>query len=173
MQHRSGTGRFGFVKRMLVPMIVGAALAVLAPAPTWAQTPTADALKQMEDQVFVLVNLRRVEEGLAPYTRAPELDAAARPHSQDMATHLLLSHTGSDGSTFEQRVAAAGYPGYPTGENIVWGFETAEGAMNWWMSSTGHRANILSPTSNQIGISVVFQATSPYRYYWTQVFGAR
>ncbi len=40
MQHSSGTGRFGFVKRMLVPVIVGAALAVLAPAPTWAQAPT-------------------------------------------------------------------------------------------------------------------------------------
>jgi uncharacterized protein YkwD len=90
-----------------------------------------------------------------------------------MATTGNLSHTGTDGTTFSQRIEAAGYPGDPTGENLVWGFDTAEGAMNWWMNSPTHRDSILSPTSNQIGISVVFQAGSRFGYYWTQVFGAR
>jgi uncharacterized protein YkwD len=173
MQHRSGTARFGFVKRMLVPMIVGAALAVLAPAPTWAQTPSADALTQMEAQIFVLVNQARAQAGFAPLTRAPELDTAARRHSQDMATTGNFSHLGSDASTFWQRAEAAGYTGFANGENISAGLETAEGTMNGWMNSIGHRDNILNPNSNEIGIAVVFRASSPYRYYWTQVFGAR
>jgi uncharacterized protein YkwD len=173
MQHRSGTGRFGFVKRMLVPMIVGAALAVLAPAPTWAQTPSADDLKRQEAQLFVLVNQARAQAGFAPLTRAPELDTAARRHSEDMATTGNLSHTGSDGSTFWQRAEASGYNGFANGENISAGLDTAEGTMNGWMSSAGHRANILNPTSNEIGIAVVFRAGSQYGYYWTQVFGAR
>jgi Cysteine-rich secretory protein family len=135
--------------------------------------PTADTLKALADQVFVLVNQARAQAGLAPYTRAAELDAAARRHSQDMATTGNLDHTGTDGSTYVQRITAAGYPGNPTGENIVAGFDTAEGAMNWWMNSAPHRASILSPNSNQIGISVAYQAGSQYGYYWTQVFGVR
>jgi uncharacterized protein YkwD len=156
---------------MLVPVSIGAALSLLASTATWAQTPTADDLKRMEDQVFALVNQRRAEAGLAAYSRAPELDAAARRHSSNMATTENLSHTGTDGSTFDQRIKAAGYPGDPTGENIAWGYSSAEAVMNGWMNSTGHRANILSQTSNQIGISVVFQEGSEFGFHWTQVFG--
>jgi uncharacterized protein YkwD len=173
MQHRSGTGRFGLVKRMLVPVIVGAALAVLAPAPTWAQAPTAGALKQLEDQVFVLVNQRRAEAGLAPYTRAPELDAAARRQSLDMATTGNFSHTGTDGSSPFDRIRAAGYAWTNAGENIAAGQDTAESVMTTWMNSAGHRANILHADYKEIGISVVFQAGSEFGFYWTQTFGAR
>jgi uncharacterized protein YkwD len=140
---------------------------------TTATGPSAATLAALENQLFTLVNQRRAEAGLAPYTRSPELDAAARRHAQDMATNNNQSHTGSDGTTFSQRILAAGYPGEPTGENMVWGFDTAEGAMNWWMNSEGHRNSILSPTSNQIGIALVHRAGSPFGYYWTQVFGRR
>jgi uncharacterized protein YkwD len=173
MHHRSETRRFGFVKRMLVPVIVGAALAVRAPAPTWAQAPTADALKQMEGQVFVLVNQRRAEAGLAPYTRAPELDAAARRQSLDMATTGNFDHTGTDGSTPFDRIRAAGYNFTSAGENIAAGQDTAESVMTSWMNSAGHRANILHADYKELGISVVFQEGSEFRFYWTQTFGAR
>jgi uncharacterized protein YkwD len=173
MQHRSGTGRFGFVKRMLVPVIVGAALAVLAPAPTWAQAPTADALKQMEGQVFALVNQRRAEAGLAPFTRAADLDAAARRQSLDMAITGNFDHTGTDGSSPFDRIRAAGYNFTNAGENIAAGQDTAAGVMTTWMNSPGHRANILGADYKEIGISVVFQEGSEFRFYWTQTFGAR
>jgi uncharacterized protein YkwD len=176
MQHRSGTGRFGFVKRMLVPVIVGAALAVLAPAPTWAQAPSADALKQLEDQVFVLVNQARAQAGLAPYTRAPELDASARRQSLDMATTGSFDHTGTDGSSPFDRIREAGYDYTNAGENIAEGQATAEGVMDTWMNEpppAGHRANILDANYKEIGISVEYQAGSKLGYYWTQDFGAR
>jgi uncharacterized protein YkwD len=159
---------------MHVTILTAAALAVLAPAPTSAQVPTAADLTRLADQVFLIVNQRRAEAGLAAYSRAPELDAAARRHSENMAATLNFSHTGTDGSTFDQRIKAAGYPGDPTGENISLGQETAESVMEGWMNSAPHRANILSQTSNQIGIAVVFtNARDPNGFYWTQVFGFR
>jgi uncharacterized protein YkwD len=176
MQHSAGTGRFGVVKRMLVPVIVGAALAVLAPAPTWAQAPTAEALKQMEDQLFVLVNQARAAAGLAPYTRASELDASARRHSLDMATTGNFSHYGTDGSTPAQRANAAGYDSTYVGENIAGGQATAQAAMDTWMNEpppAGHRAAILDANYKEIGISVEYHAGTVYGYYWTQDFGAR
>jgi uncharacterized protein YkwD len=158
---------------MLVPVIVGATLAVLAPAPTWAQAPTAGALKQLEDQVFVLVNQRRAEAGLAPYTRATELDAAARRQSFDMATTGNFDHTGTDGSSPFDRIRAAGYDWTNAGENIAAGQDTAESVMTTWMNSAPHRANILHADFKEIGITVVFQEGSEFRFYWTQTFGAR
>jgi uncharacterized protein YkwD len=176
MHHRSETRRLGFVKRMLVPVIVGAALAVLAPAPTWAQAPTAGDLKQLEDRCFVLVNQARAQAGLAPYTRAPELDAAARRQSLDMATTGNFDHTGTDGSSPFDRIRAAGYDWTNAGENIAAGQATAEAVMDTWMNEpppAGHRANILHADYKEIGISVVFQAGSEFGFYWTQDFGAR
>jgi uncharacterized protein YkwD len=173
MHHRSETRRLGFVKRMLVPVIVGAALTVLAPAPTWAQAPTADALKQMEGQVFALVNLRRTSAGFRAYTRSVELDAAARRQSLDMATTGNFDHTGTDGSSPFDRIQAAGYNFTTAGENIAAGQETAADVMDSWMNSPGHRANIMHADYKEIGISVVFQEGSEFGFYWTQTFGAR
>jgi uncharacterized protein YkwD len=151
-------------------------MAVMSPAPTWAQAPTAAALKQLEDQVFVLVNQRRAEVGLAPYARATELDAAARTHSLDMATTGYVGHTGTDGSAPVDRTRTAGYDSPYVGENAAAGAATAEGVMDLWMNEPPpavHRANILKTDYKEIGISVVYQADSRYGYYWTQVFGAR
>jgi uncharacterized protein YkwD len=180
MHHHSGTGRFGFVKRLLVPVIVGAALAVLAQAPTRADAPTLCDLRQMESTLFGLVNQARASAGLPPYTRAPELDASARVHSLDMATTGNYSHTGTDGSQPWDRMKAAGYNWTAAAENIDSLASTAQAAMNDWMNEApdasghrGHRENILSSDFKEIGISVVYQAGSPYGYYWTQDFGAR
>jgi uncharacterized protein YkwD len=173
MHRGSGTGRFGFVKPMLIPVIVGAALAMLAPAPSWAQTPSAADLTRLADQVFVLVNQERANAGLAPYTRAPELDAAARRHAQNMAVTENFSHTGTDGSSAFDRIRAAGYNWTKAGENIAAGQDTAADVMTSWMDSPGHKANILNVDYKEIGISVVFQAGSEFGLYWTQTFGAR
>jgi hypothetical protein len=116
MYRRSGAKRVRAVTPKLVPLIASVTLSLVAPA--GAQIPSAADLKQLEDQVFVIVNRERANVGLPALSRAPELDAAARRHSQDMAANLHFSHTGTDGSTFGQRVTAAGYPGTPTGENI-------------------------------------------------------
>jgi uncharacterized protein YkwD/uncharacterized protein YdbL (DUF1318 family) len=142
--------------------------------------PTAEALKALEDQVFVLVNQARAAAGLAPLTRAPELDASARGHSLDMATNENFGHTGSDGSGPGERMKAAGYNGTDEAENIAAGQSTAAGVFDTWFNEAPdasgkriHHDNILSPTAKEIGISVVYQDGSKWKYYWTQDFGAR
>jgi uncharacterized protein YkwD len=167
-----------FVRTLLPPLrpLLALLMTVMAPAATWAQAPTASALKQLEDQVFALVNQRRAEAGLAPYTRATELDVAARTHSLDMATTGYVGHTGTDGSAPVDRTRAAGYDSTYVGENAAAGAATAEGVMDLWMNEPPpavHRANILKTEYKEIGISVVYQTGSRYGYYWTQNFGAR
>jgi uncharacterized protein YkwD len=152
----------------------------MAPAPTRADAPSPCDLKRLEYQVFVLVNQARAGAGLAPYTRAPELDASARVHSLDMATTGNFNHAGTDGSSPFDRMTAAGYVWTNAAENIAAGQTTAQAAMDTWMNEPpdasghrGHRESILSADLKEIGISVVYQDSSPFGYYWTQDFGAR
>ncbi len=121
-----------------------------------------------------LVNARRAEgadcgsEGTFPPAPPLAEDAilsrVAQDHSADMVEHGYFSHTGRDGSQPWDRMTAAGYSWRAAGENIAAGSSTAEGAMNQWMNSDGHCANIMNPDFTEIGVGV--QGVT-----WTQVFG--
>ncbi len=79
------------------------------------------------------------------------LAEAALRHSVDMAKNNHFSHTGTDGSTFSERIRASGYPYWPAGENIVAGTRSATQSINAWMASTGHRNNILNSSAVHVG----------------------
>ncbi|MFG2038028.1 CAP domain-containing protein [Dactylosporangium sp. NPDC048998] len=68
------------------------------------------------------------------------LVAAARAHSTDMVTNHFFDHTGSNGSNFVQREAAAGYTTGASAENIAWEYRTGQDVVNGWINSPGHRA---------------------------------
>jgi uncharacterized protein YkwD len=149
-------------RRIAVGMAVIGALAL---APAQAQDLT--------DEVVRLVNQERAARGLAALVRSPQLDAAARRHSDDMAIRNFFSHTGSDGSNAGSRIAGTGYLAIAYGENIAAGFRTAQDVVTAWMNSEGHRRNILDPMFKEIGVALVIRIGSTYGYYWSQEFGTR
>ncbi len=59
------------------------------------------------------------------------------------------------------------------GENIADGFRIPQAVMNGWMNSSGHRANILSTNSWEIGVGYAAASGWTYYRYWTQDFGRR
>lgn len=83
------------------------------------------------------------------------LSAAALAHAADMARHLGLTHTGSDGSDGGQRIRRAGYEWREWGEVIGWGFggDTAR-MVAWWLDSPEHRAILLSANLTDIGAGI-------------------
>jgi hypothetical protein len=129
------------------------------------------AYADFESEVIDLVNVERAAEGLAPLSYDASLAAAARGHSEDMGLQDYFSHTSLDGRTVSDRITDAGYTWNTYGENIGAGQPTPEDVIDSWMSSSGHRANILNPNFCDIGIGYAFVADSTYRHYWTQDFG--
>ncbi|MEU5322309.1 CAP domain-containing protein [Streptomyces sp. NPDC021056] len=119
------------------------------------------------ERVLVLVNAERAKAGCAPLTENAKLTEAAQDHSQDMADHQNMSHTGSDGSSMTDRLARVGYKFRSAGENVAYGYNTPESVMDGWMNSSGHRANILNCGFKEIGIGLAQPG-----YYWTQDFGS-
>jgi uncharacterized protein YkwD len=134
----------------------------------------------LEDQVIALVNQKRASGAVCggvskppvpPVTANAQLRCAAHNHSKDMGVNKFFSHTGSNGSTFTQRITAAGYSWKAAGENIAAGYNTAAAVVNGWMASTGHCNNIMNGNFKHLGVGYYYAASAPYRYYWTQDFG--
>jgi uncharacterized protein YkwD len=119
--------------------------------------PTAANLAAIRSATLCLVNSERVRAGLAPLVENPLLAAAAQGHADDMAARGYFSHTSQDGRSFDQRIRAAGYGGGSMAENIAWGggsLGTPRRIVAAWMSSAGHRANILNGGLVDSGVGV-------------------
>lgn len=140
------------------------------------QATTAKQLKRFVNQVFTLTNKFRREHGLAALKLNSKLSTAAQTHSQNMALQDFFSHTGADGSTISNRIAAAGYRWSAVAENIAAGYTTPTAVVQGWINSPGHRANLLNGNLKEIGVGYYFLAndtgTQNWNHYWTQNFGA-
>ncbi|MCL2015071.1 MAG: CAP domain-containing protein [Defluviitaleaceae bacterium] len=106
--------------------------------------------EEFERRIFELTNIERANNGVPALIWDDSLASAARLHSEDMATNNFFSHTGSDGSSFSQRMQRAGFTG-AAAENIAFN-STPESTMQAWMNSAGHRANILDSRNTHLGV---------------------
>lgn len=130
-------------------------------------------------EVLVLVNEARAAEGLSPVSLSLTLASAAQAHAEAMAADDFFDHQNPlTGSTPQARATAAGYDGL-VGENIAAGDETPADVVASWLSSPGHRANILDPDYTEMGVGYFFEADDAfenanvsYQSYWVQLFGA-
>lgn len=153
--------------RLRVPLGLPALLLLLLPQPALAQGTSFD------QELFLRVNQVRQAAGLPPLARNRALDLAAQLHAEDMARGGFMSHYGSNGSSPATRIRAAGYPWTTWAENIAVGYQTPAAVMNAWMSSPGHRHNILNPNVREIGIGFVYAPGTRWRTFWVQDFANR
>lgn len=120
-------------------------------------------LHEFERRVAELVNAEREAAGLKPLRLDPELSRVARLKSRDFVTGGYFSHDSPTyGSPFEM-MEQFGFTYRSAGENIALGQRTPEQVHAAWMSSPGHRRNIMDPNYDTIGIGF-------YDYGWTQMF---
>ncbi|WP_261802057.1 CAP domain-containing protein [Streptomyces sp. ISID311] len=132
-----------------------------------APSKTPDARSSAEAQVLSLVNQERGRAGCSPVTADGELAHLAQQFSDDMAGRGFFGHTDPDGDTPWDRARAADISGLG-GENIARGQANAQSVMDSWMSSPGHRANILNCEYKTLGVGAHFGPGGPW---WTQDFG--
>ncbi len=120
-------------------------------------------------EVIAKVNEVRLAHGVSVLSSQPLLHQSAQAHAEDMARNDYFSHTEKNGSSFGDRIKATGYQSLCSSENIAYGQNTAQGVMDSWMKSPGHKTNILREKSREIGIGLAWsdEGTS----YWVQNFG--
>jgi uncharacterized protein YkwD len=123
--------------------------------------PAPENVELVRDAVLCLHNQIRAEHGLPLLKENAKLRKAAAGHASEMVDEGYFDHMSSNGDTFADRILGAGYAkrtdGWSLGENLAWGTgqeSTAAGVMAAWMKSTGHKANILKRSYEEIGIGV-------------------
>jgi uncharacterized protein YkwD len=131
-------------------------------------SPAGTSVTNAANDLLQRINRLRDENKLRVVSWNTQLAAAAQRHSQDMAKTGNISHTGSDGSTPEQRQRAAGYTGGTGEEAIYGGRATVNDAWSFWITDRPHANMLLRPEYTTVGIAVVNVAD---RYYYTLVFG--
>lgn len=104
--------------------------------------------------VVALTNSERSGNKLSSVTEDALLDKAAQAKANDMAAKGYFAHTGPDGKTPWQWIAASGYQYQYAGENLAVRFIDSRDVVNAWMASPTHRANIVKPVYTQIGVGV-------------------
>ncbi len=136
--------------------------------------------RELERRIFQLTNEARRKNHLSPLDWDNELAAKAREKSDDMLSKNYFSHTSPEGKTLQDRFREE-KPAYirnisQIGENIYMGARLdyatdiktqARLIVDGWMTSPGHRRNILDPNYTHIGVGVAARDGSCYA---TQVF---
>lgn len=149
---------------LLGPPMTGAVPVQPRPAP-----PRKNNLTEVEQRVFDLVNAERKKEDLSPLRPNALLMQAARDHSKNMAKQDMLKHELDDKGPAD-RLDELGYKAFGIAENVAAGQRTPAEAVESWMNSEPHKANILGEKYAEAGVGLA--TTADGKTYWTIVFAA-
>ncbi|WP_197694056.1 CAP domain-containing protein [Mycobacterium sp. 852002-40037_SCH5390672] len=103
--------------------------------------------------------INQLRPGCGPISDDPRLTEAAQRHADDMLRNGVSGHIGSDGSSPQARITAAGYRSRYSGEIVFWGTgsaATAKEALDMWMQSPPHRDIILNCAYNAGGFATAW-----------------
>ena len=144
--------------------------ATLKPAAAKAPNIPLEAYDfQSEEQLLALANLARREAGAPPLRIDEGLSQAARIHAQAMREARRLSHQFDGEPSLPQRLAATTQLQLEQeGENVALDYD-AEHGHEHLMLSPPHRANLLNPAYNVVGLGVIRNGD---RLYIVQDFGS-
>lgn len=136
-------------------------------APPPGDAGDVGSLTPDERVLFDLANQERVKAGLHTFKVDARLVRLARLKSQDMYENNYFGHISPTyGSPYDME-RDAGISARVMGAENIARCATVERAHHLFMESEGHRANILDPRHDSIGIGVV---STPYGVYVTQLF---
>jgi len=142
-------------------ILAALALLVLLLTPTSHASSSAAASRSArpqagapETQLLEAANRDRAAAGLPPLQWDMSLAAVAHQHAQRMAQTNTLSHQLAGELPLQQRATQAGARFSLIAENVAEG-PSASNLHQQWMNSPPHRANLLDPELNAVGIAVV------------------
>lgn len=123
------------------------------------------AYSPIESEIVSLVNAHRTSLGLNALNTLNIVSGVADGHTDYMIEVGQVSH-----DNFAQRaqtlMTEAGAK--TVGENVAYGFSSAEGVVKGWLNSDGHRKIIENPDYTHFGISM--ETSADNRNYYTNIF---
>lgn len=123
------------------------------------------AYSPIESEIVSLVNAHRTSLGLNALSTLNIVSGVADGHTDYMIEVGQVSHDNfaQRAQTLMNEAAAK-----TVGENVAYGYSTAEGVVKGWLNSDGHRKIIENPDYTHFGISM--ETSADNRNYFTNIF---
>lgn len=122
----------------------------------------------LADEIVILVNEARIENGLKPLYAVPVLHEFAYVRSTEIVD--LFDHYRPDGRFFDTLFDELEITHGNAAENIAAGSSSAERTFSQWKNSPYHWVSIINPEYTHIGVAMYYDPDKPYRWYWEQIF---
>ncbi|HEY3291084.1 MAG TPA: CAP domain-containing protein [Anaerolineae bacterium] len=166
-------GSYPHRRTLMAVIVLYLALASLVQPPTPVHAQAID-----KPSILMAINRARLSSGLAPVASNPALEKAAQAHSEDMAVRGIVDHTGTNGSSAVDRLAAAGYPAWLQtrvwAENVYAGSHGFAEALDYFLRDPTQSRSILDSRYREVGIGIKLgtSSTGTQLAYWTLDFGS-
>ncbi|HTV09768.1 MAG TPA: CAP domain-containing protein [Candidatus Aquilonibacter sp.] len=134
-----------------ISVVMGALMVATSAKP--ASPPPPKVISVAEQYLFNAANAERAERGIPPLKWDETLHRAAERHAGEMAARESISHQYPGEAELAVRGRDAGARFTVISENVAEAWSAPE-IHDAWMHSPDHRANLLDPRVNSIGISV-------------------
>jgi uncharacterized protein YkwD len=173
------------VRRLLAPLLAALVLAPTSLAASQSNVSEAQRQSTLESALVVEINAVRHLHGLKPLVSSPRLSRAAAQHTREMGVDGYFEHESFDSTPFWKRIerwySSKRWRSWSVGENLLYSSPdlSASDGVKMWMNSPEHRANLLSRSWREMGISAIHFAAAPGEYAGQPVtigtadFGAR
>ena len=124
------------------------------------------AYSPIESEILDLINEHRNDLGLSTLKPLNIVSSTAISHTEYM---IQAGHISHDGFSERSKNLMDKANAKLVGENVAYGYSSAQGVVNGWLNSEAHKAVIENPKYTHFGISTEACSTTG-RNYFTQIF---
>lgn len=154
----------------IAALLATACASVVSTAPS-RTSPVETRLNASGEEIVVRTNTERKALGLPALARNVALMNAAQLQADQMAALNTMAHDLPRAAypSPSSRLDAVRYQMSASGENVAEGYPTPAAVVAGWMTSSGHRANIVSTQFTEMGAGMATAKNG--RKFYAQVFG--
>ena len=107
------------------------------------------------ENIIDATNNERIKLNMTPFKFNPKLLSSSKRKTEDMINKQYFEHVSPDGKSVSDLGSEVGYNYIIMGENLALGdFTDSADLLEAWMNSPGHRANILNPNYQELGVYI-------------------
>lgn len=164
--------KLNYTKRIITVFITMLMISMCGIFPTKSSGSNEPDLKEMANELMILVNNARVDAGLKPLLTISFLNDSSQVRARESIADFSHNRPswGDDTETFVTAINDNMIPWYYAYENLANGMDTVEATFLQWQNSPQHWAAIMNPNVQYMSAAVAYEPNSDHVWYWEMMF---
>lgn len=164
--------KLNYTKRIITVFITMMMMSVCVAFPAKSSGSNEPDLKEMANELMILVNNARVDAGLQPLLTISFLNDSSQIRARESIEQFTHNRPSWDGTEilFDTVINEDLIPWYSAYENLANGMDTVEATFLQWQNSPSHWAAIMNPNVEYMSAAVAYEPNSERKWYWEMMF---